>query len=58
VGWSLHCVCRTEWAGVTRFKLRDQGRGVVNMVMCPAVLTKCEQRLEMRKLTDSRNCAT
>jgi hypothetical protein len=39
------------------FEWRDKGRGVVNMVMYPAVLTKCEQRLELRKLTDSRNCA-
>ena len=43
---------------MTRFELRDQGRGVVNMVTYPAVLTKCEQRLELRKLTDSRNWAT
>jgi hypothetical protein len=56
----LNCVCRTAWTGVTRFELRDQGRSVVNMALCPAVLRKCEQRLgseEVNKFSKLRHVA-
>jgi len=38
-GAGHYIVCRTEWTGEARFGLRDQWRGAVDMVMCPAILT-------------------